>query len=122
MKLQTTYSANQIIGEPKVFPNYVDHPYTWAQSAFRATEFIELEFPNELVCKKLNIYETFHAGAIVCIKFWKRDTWVPVWQKAKADNIETSRVFSPTIKETRLQNSLFDNSKEKKIVRFVKKK
>jgi hypothetical protein len=30
---------------------------------------------------------------------------MPVWQKAKAENIETSRIFSPSIKETRFKTN-----------------
>jgi hypothetical protein len=84
---------------PRVYPAYGDNSASWAQSTFSAMEFIELEYPDELIITKLNIYETFHAGAVIRIKLKNRfNIWETVWETSNAQNLETSRIFSPVLR------------------------
>ena len=49
---------------------------------------------------KINIFETYHAGAITSIKLRnkKTDTWHTAWESGVgAQNIEASRIFSPDL-------------------------
>ncbi len=74
---------------------------TWAQgNDFHDNHFIELEFPTEIFVQEINIYETYHAGAVVRIKLKNKLTneWKTVWESSIGPlNIETSRVFSPEL-------------------------
>ena len=87
------------------FPNYGDLSNTWAQgsSDFHANHFLELEFPEETYVTNINIYETYHGGAVVKVqlKDVQNDCWKIVWESAVGPlNIETSRIFSPELKQT----------------------
>ncbi len=79
---KNTWSAQCIIGTPKVYPNYGDLQNAWAQASdFHSNHFIELEFPEEVYVTKLNIYETYHAGGVVRIKLKNllKNSWKLVW-------------------------------------------
>lgn len=92
-----------------VYPNYGDLHNAWAQgNDFHANHFIELEFPQDVYATNINIYETYHAGAIVNIKLKNKlaNSWVSVWQSAVgAINIESSRIFSPDLQKTRFKTN-----------------
>ena len=100
---EDTWSANNVIGPPLVFPNYGDLQNSWAQTSdFHQNHFIELEFPEEVYVVKINIYETYHAGGVVRIKLKDplTDNWKIVWESAVGPmNIESSRIFSPDLKK-----------------------
>lgn len=49
--------------------------------------------------------ETFHAGAIVRIKLKYKDSWELVYGPAQAQDIVTSRIFSPELKVTRFKTN-----------------
>lgn len=101
---QDTWCANNIIGAPRVYPNYGDLQGAWAQASdFHDKHFIEIEFPKEIYVEKLNIYETYHGGAITKIKLKnkKSNNWKTVWESSVgALNIEESRIFSPELEKT----------------------
>lgn len=80
--------------------------HTWAQSSHSANEYIELKFPQELIVTGLHIYETFHAGAIVCIKLWNKDKWELVYGPTQAQDINQSRIFSPDLRKTNFKTNL----------------
>jgi hypothetical protein len=82
------------------YPGYGDLQNTWAQGSHTANEYIELEFPTELIVSKLNIYETYHAGAIVRIKLKNKDNWEVVYGPVQARDISQSRIFTPDLKKT----------------------
>jgi hypothetical protein len=98
-----------VIGPPRVYPNYGDLNFTWAQANdFTSPHFIELEFPIEIFVKKINIYETYHAGGVVAIKLKEKyaNRWITVWQSTVgAINIESSRIFSPELIVTKFKTN-----------------
>jgi speckle-type POZ protein len=100
-----SWSANKVIGAPQVYPNYGDLTGTWAQGTCSSNEWIELEFEQELFVTRLNIYETYHAGAIRRIKLKNRDEWVTVWQVERVQNIVNSRIFSPELQKTKFKTN-----------------
>ena len=73
-----------------VYPRYGDIQNTWAQSTHSANEFIELEFPKELIVSKLFIYETFHAGSITRIKLKNKDNWELVYGPVQPQDLRQS--------------------------------
>jgi speckle-type POZ protein len=97
---KTSWAANKIIGEPRVYPNYGDRGNTWAQRHFTDNEFITVKFPEKVFINNLNIYETYHGGAItnIQIKDLKTNEWITIWQSESGAYIETqSRIFSPQL-------------------------
>ena len=54
-----------MVGPPLVYPSYGDLQNSWAQGSHSTNEFIELEFPKELIVKKLNIYGKFSSYELI---------------------------------------------------------
>ena len=92
-----------VVGIPRVYPNYGDQHNAWAQQTHSSNEFIELEYPEELIVTKLNIYETYHAGAVVGIKLKNKDIWEMVWETQDPQDIPQSRVFTPSLRRVRFK-------------------
>ncbi|XP_065932791.1 F-box/LRR-repeat protein 4-like [Magallana gigas] len=98
-----SYSAKQVLGTPNVYPRYGDIPGTWTQarSQLDRVHFIEVKFPRKLFLSKVNIYETYHGGAVVKISAKnKENQWVDIFNITHAHVIRKSRKFSPQIKRT----------------------
>lgn len=60
-----------------------------------------MKFEEKVFIEKINIYETFHGGAVSCIKVRPPEgKWEAVWtaEEEDFDDITQSRIFSPTIK------------------------
>eukprot|EP00105_Crassostrea_gigas_P025813 XP_011446503.1 PREDICTED: F-box/LRR-repeat protein 4-like [Crassostrea gigas] len=96
-----SYSAKQILGRPNVYPRYGDISGTWTQAASERdrVHFIEVKFPRKIFIAKVNIYETFHAGAVVKISAKDgQNQWVDIFNATHAQVIRESRKFSPQIK------------------------
>lgn len=97
-------SANQIIGEPQVYPKYGDKKGAWAQKNRLTVQFISFKYEVPVYLSHLNIYETYHAGAIIEIKAKniETDDIVTVWHAPdfKPENKRKSRIFSPPLELT----------------------
>ena len=59
--------------------------------------FSQVEFLQKLFIEKIDIYETYHAGAVkrVLAKH-PNGSWYTVWQTQKVSVIKSSRIFSPS--------------------------
>jgi hypothetical protein len=98
------------MGPPNVYPNYGDLQKTWSQAHkdIRADHFIEVEFAKEVFATRINIYETYHTGAVtrILIKNKEQQEWVLVWaSKSGAEDIQSSRVFSPELLKTSFKSN-----------------
>jgi hypothetical protein len=118
----SSWSANQIRGEPRVYPRYGDHHGSWAQQHTTGREWIEartscvflflshnilifylssfqVEFAESLMITGIDIYETYHAGAVVKIAAKKLplEEWRTIWQTNHAQVLDSSRIFSPPL-------------------------
>nr|XP_022322050.1 uncharacterized protein LOC111123780 [Crassostrea virginica] len=97
-----SFSANQVLGNPDVYPRYGSIAGTWAQAdgQLDRVHFIELKFPGKLFLNKINIFETYHAGAVVRIAAKDpQNQWVDVYNVTHAHLIRKSRKFSPKLKD-----------------------
>nr|XP_034301073.1 uncharacterized protein LOC105335840 isoform X2 [Crassostrea gigas] len=97
------FSAQQVLGKPNVYPRYGSIPGTWAQATGQLdrVHFIEVKFPRKIFMTKVNIYETYHAGAVVKISAKDgQNQWVDIFNATHAHVIRKSRKFSPQIKRT----------------------
>ncbi len=104
-KDRISYSADQVIGVPNVYPMYGDLSNTWAPSAARSPmEYIVLKYNTPVYAKQLNVYETWYSGSIIKIevKNIQNNDWSIVWQSSNSPPqiITSSRIFSPTLIET----------------------
>lgn len=95
----SSWSANQIRGEPRVYPRYGDYHGSWAQQHTTGREWIEVEFAESLMITGIDIYETYHAGAVVKIAAKKLplEEWRTIWQTNHAQVLDLSRIFSPPL-------------------------
>lgn len=95
----TSWAANNVIGEPLVYPRYGDINGAWAQGTMTANEFIVVEFADDLYFTGIEIYETLNAGAITRISAWdpSNNKWVTLWESPASQLIQHSRCFSPPI-------------------------
>lgn len=82
------YSANQIIGKPSNFPEYGTAYTAWRpKDEFSVKgEFIEVKFSNDIIPKKVIVYENFNPGAISEIVVYNTD-------KSKSKTIFNSEQF-----------------------------
>ncbi|UJR28827.1 hypothetical protein I4U23_010051 [Adineta vaga] len=92
-----TWSANQVIGAPKVYPRYGDLNGAWAQGNRANNEYIIVEFAQAVNPEQIDIYETYNAGAVVKVSVRNgafNGEWQTVWE-VDAPHVEThSRIFS----------------------------
>ncbi|XP_061181819.1 uncharacterized protein LOC133190296 [Saccostrea echinata] len=102
----TGWSANQITGAPKVYPNYGDKQGAWASKSF-GVQFVEIGFQEKVIPSSINIYETYHAGGVKTIKAKNpQNDWVILYQTQRVEKIKSSRIFSPPLK-----NNSFETNK-----------
>ncbi|CAF3427916.1 unnamed protein product [Rotaria sp. Silwood1] len=93
----STWSANQIIGPPKVYPRHGDITGSWAQGSRGNDEFIIVEFERAVYPEQIDIYETFHPGAVVKVLARNgkdNSEWETVWETAVPHSEGQSRIFS----------------------------
>ena len=61
--------------------------------------FCQIKFPRKLFLNKINIFETYNAGAVVRIAAKDpQNQWVDVYNVTHAHLIRKSRKFSPKLK------------------------
>ncbi|XP_052689658.1 uncharacterized protein LOC128167784 [Crassostrea angulata] len=92
----TGWSAEQVIGPPKVYPKHGDIRGAWASGTKTNNEFIEVVFLQKVYPTEINIYETYNAGGTRKVEA-KTDsgTWVTIYEAPKVEVIKASRIFKP---------------------------
>ncbi|CAC5402422.1 unnamed protein product [Mytilus coruscus] len=63
-----SWPASCVEGQPRVYPKYGDIAGAWAQKQKDANQFIEIEYEEKIYIEKIEVYETYHAGMVKCIK------------------------------------------------------
>ena len=59
----------------------------------------------------INIYETFHPGAVVTVKAQNVDgEWLTIWSKAEAEKMTESRIFSLDFKASFYSGPIINHS------------
>ena len=92
----SSWSANQVIGIPNVYPGYGDNSYAWASSTSDGQrEFLELHFEEAAPASKVAIYETLYPGAVdtVYVRNPNTNAWEIVWQGTAEVADYTARIF-----------------------------
>jgi hypothetical protein len=65
----TSWSAQQVLGPPNVYPANGDNANAWAsREADAANEFIEVGFAQPMPMRELQIFETYNPGAIASVE------------------------------------------------------
>ena len=65
----SSWSAQQVLGPPDVYPGNGDNAHAWAsRDADAPTEFIEVGFAQPVAMRELQLVETFNAGAISSVE------------------------------------------------------
>ena len=65
----TSWSAQQVLGPPDVYPGSGDNPKAWASRAADApSEFIEVGFAQPVALRELQLFETLNPGAISSVE------------------------------------------------------
>ncbi|MBN8707270.1 MAG: T9SS type A sorting domain-containing protein [Bacteroidetes bacterium] len=93
----TTWSANQVIGEPNTYPAYGDITTSWASAGGGdiQREWLNLVYLNPEPISSIAIYETYHPGAIdtIYVKNPGTGQWEMVWSGTSYDAPQVSRCF-----------------------------
>jgi hypothetical protein len=92
----TSWSANQVIGAPDVYPNYGDFPNAWASAtADGRREHLVIKYDNASPISYVAIYETFNPGAVdtIYVKNPNNGQWVVVWSGTAQSAGNVSRIF-----------------------------
>ncbi|CAL1542132.1 unnamed protein product [Lymnaea stagnalis] len=96
----TGWSADQVVGSPKVYPEHGDLNGAWASGSIDKHQFIELEFEHPVTPSAINIYETYNPGGVIAIKVLNLyNKWELLWQTHTPEVLSSSRIFSPPLKE-----------------------
>lgn len=91
------WSANSVIGTPKVYPRYGDIQGAWASAVKNADQFIQLKFQKKVFLHEINIYETYHSGGVKKISAKDmQGNWVMIYKTHRLQSIEKSRIFTPS--------------------------
>ncbi|XP_063445989.1 TD and POZ domain-containing protein 1-like isoform X1 [Mytilus trossulus] len=102
-----SWPASCVEGKPRVYPKYGDIAGAWAQKHKDANQFIEIEYEEKIYIDKIDIYETYHAGMVKCIKAkHPNGSWVKVWNTPKVSCITHSRIFSPDFERLSFQSNI----------------
>ncbi|KAK3772997.1 hypothetical protein RRG08_036330 [Elysia crispata] len=97
----TSWSANQALGPPKVYPQHGDIHGAWAMGTIDQHQYLELEFDVPVCPTAINIYETYNPGAVVTVKVIdSKGKWETLWSISKPTVLAQSRIFSPPLKDT----------------------
>eukprot|EP00300_Choanocystis_sp_HF-7_P010003 c16740_g2_i1.p1 GENE.c16740_g2_i1~~c16740_g2_i1.p1 ORF type:complete len:368 (+),score=56.43 c16740_g2_i1:263-1366(+) len=96
-------SPKQVLGPPKVYPNYGDTYGSWAPRFSKSgPEHIELGYSRPLKIKTILIYETFNPGAVVRVSLLdpKTQEWRCVYdgEPHQLTLPPESRIFSPELR------------------------
>jgi len=98
------WSANKIIGEEDVYPNYGDFVNAWAPgTADGQREHLVVGFDTLQTIHTIEIYETYNPGAIDTIYVRNENTlkWEIVYSKpAQTDLPKEARIFTVYFQET----------------------
>ena len=58
--------------------------------------FLQVQFAKEVYIGRVDIYETYNAGAVTSVKAFT-DQWVTLWTGTPQSWITEARIFSPPI-------------------------
>ncbi|XP_061181818.1 F-box/LRR-repeat protein 4-like [Saccostrea echinata] len=97
------WSANQVIGAPKVYPRHGDIRGAWATQTKTNKEFIEVAYDQKVYPQEINIYETLNSGGTKKVQA-KADSgaWVTLYEAKTIECIKESRIFKPELLETNI--------------------
>ncbi|KAK3106160.1 hypothetical protein FSP39_013995 [Pinctada imbricata] len=95
-------SAREIIGLPNVYPTYGNNTQAWspAPDDINNPQFIVVRFKDPLFVEEINIYETYHGGAVWKIEGLNGDgKWKVLMEKSKQSlqDIEKANIYNATI-------------------------
>lgn len=78
---------------------YINHIWNKKGDLFILYHWLKVKFPRKLYVSKINIYETYNAGAVVKISVKDgQNQWVDIFSVNHARIIRRARKFSPQIK------------------------
>ncbi|KAH3795476.1 uncharacterized protein LOC127838584 [Dreissena polymorpha] len=96
-----SWSAQQILGVPDVYPTYGDLNGAWASHDIDANQYLEFQFVTPVLVTKVDVYETYNAGGVKAIKCLDvSGTWITLWSTPQVSVIHSVRIFSPSFMST----------------------
>lgn len=98
---QGSWSANQVVGEPDIYPTYGDEEGSWTVSTSSSSiEWLELRFATAVEVGAVRIYETYMPGRLVKIQLLDENgQWDTVWTPPEGpeDAFLAARIFAPAL-------------------------
>ncbi|XP_062581076.1 speckle-type POZ protein B-like [Saccostrea cucullata] len=100
----SSWSANTVIGPPRVYPQHGDLHGAWASKDINAHQFVEVQYQEKVYLTEVNVYETYHSGGTKSIKVKNPSgKWETVYQTNQVTCMKKSRIFSPPIQKPAYQ-------------------
>ncbi|KNC51338.1 ankyrin [Thecamonas trahens ATCC 50062] len=97
----SNWAATNVIGAPRVYPQYGDIAGAWAQPYnSQNIEWIDVSIERELWITSIDVYETYNPGAITHIQAWDNsaEAWVDLYVDENPRAAPAvSRIFTPTL-------------------------
>ena len=82
--------------QQKLIRSYLEVEYNF-QAHNNTSVLMQVQFVNKIYLEQLDIYETFHGGAVVSVSAYDESGQMHVlWSTSQPSNIESSRIFSPS--------------------------
>ncbi|NLL49423.1 MAG: hypothetical protein GX249_12695 [Firmicutes bacterium] len=93
-----SWSAQQLVGQPNVYPYYGDNGQAWAPGSMNnGLQWVELGFLEAVYVERVEIYETFNPGAIVKVELVDPTGGShPIWEGEGGPAEAAAKVFSVT--------------------------
>jgi hypothetical protein len=102
--IDTSYSANNIVGAYDWYPQYSAGSLAWKPAFTHSLEYIEVDFGNLMYITSIEIYEVWNTGGVVKISAtssWFGDftEWTTVWESPNGAAYPGSSVsvFAPSL-------------------------
>ncbi|KAL6260580.1 hypothetical protein P5V15_008101 [Pogonomyrmex californicus] len=115
-----SYTAHNLIGSPRIFPNYGDFPQAFVMRTYGlwwdkapsksidympqnnpnvvGQDYIDIEYHEAVYPIRVSIYETFNPGSVIRIWAQGSDQWFQLWSGPPQIVRPVSRIFSPPLK------------------------
>ena len=93
---RSDWSAQQLLGEPDVYPAYGDSGFAWAPATMNGgLQWVEVGFLEAVYVEHVEIYETFTPGTIVKVELIDEMGGMHlIWEGIGGSAATTARIFS----------------------------
>ena len=109
-KIKAPHNWEMTDGFPSQRASDMENIYIWLRHNITEPLRLQIMIEKSVKISSIDIYETFHGGAVTCIKLKNPDgNWVSVFSASPAD-FTSSRIFKPNLKVRSVQYTVTPHS------------